>query len=85
MSDVQHDLDDRIGFNKAVFAWSKDAGDGTRTPSSRAFRLRIEDNITVKRNCINLIIGPSDSNVKLLSSVNVSEAQSFCLGGLGKL
>ena len=59
MNDVQHDVDDRIGFNDAVFAWFKEAGDGTLTPSSRAFRLRIEGNITFKRNCINLIIGPT--------------------------
>ena len=59
LSDVQHDVDDRIGFNNAVFAWSNEAGDGTQTPSSRAFRLRVEGNLTFKRNCINLIIGPT--------------------------
>jgi hypothetical protein len=55
----QHNDDDRIGFNNAVFAWSNDAGDGTLTPSSRVFRLRVEGNLTFKRNCINLIIGPT--------------------------
>jgi len=60
MDDVQHDAgDDRIGFNNAVFAWSKEAGDGALTPSSRAFRLRVEGNITFKQGCINLIIGPT--------------------------
>lgn len=59
MSDVEHDVDDRIGFNNAVFAWSKEVEDGTQTPSSRAFRLRVEGNLTFKRNCINLIIGPT--------------------------
>jgi hypothetical protein len=59
LSDVQHDVDDRIGFNNAVFAWFNEAEDGTQTPSSRAFRLRVEGNLTFKRNCINLIIGPT--------------------------
>ena len=59
LSDMQHEVDDRIGFNNAVFAWSNEAGDGTQTPSSRAFRLRVEGNLTFKRNCINLIIGPT--------------------------
>jgi len=61
LNDVQHDVDDRIGFNNAVFAWSNEAGDsnGTQTPSSRAFRLRVEGNLTFKRNCINLIVGPT--------------------------
>ena len=54
-----HDDDDRIGFNNAVFAWCNEPVDGTQTPSSRAFRLRVEGNLTFKRNCINLIIGPT--------------------------
>ncbi|KAF8803435.1 multidrug resistance-associated ABC transporter [Phlegmacium glaucopus] len=58
MNDAQLDVDDdRIGFNDAVFAWSKDARDGSLTPSSSAFRLRVEGKITFKRGCINLIIG----------------------------
>ena len=59
LNDVQHDVDDRIGFNNSVFTWCNEAVDGTQTPSSRAFRLRIEGNLTFKRNCINLIIGPT--------------------------
>jgi ubiquinone biosynthesis protein UbiJ len=59
VNDMQHDIDDRIGFNNAVFAWSKEDYDGTETPSSRTFRLRVEGNVTFKRNCINLIIGPT--------------------------
>ncbi|KAF8803433.1 multidrug resistance-associated ABC transporter [Phlegmacium glaucopus] len=62
MNDVQHDIDDdRIGFNDAVFAWSEEAGDGSLTPSSRSFRLRVEGKITFKRGCINLIVGPTGS------------------------
>lgn len=59
LNDVQHDIDDRIGFNNAVFAWSNEAVDGTQTPSSRTFRLRVEGNLIFKRNCINLITGPT--------------------------
>jgi ubiquinone biosynthesis protein UbiJ len=59
MSGAQHEVDDRIGFNNAIFSWSNDTEDGAQTPSSRGFRLRVEGNITFKRNCINLIIGPT--------------------------
>ena len=58
MNDAQH-VDDRIGFNNAVFVWSKEAEDETQTPSSRVFKLRVEGNITFKRHGINLIIGPT--------------------------
>jgi hypothetical protein len=53
------DQDDVIGFNNAVFAWSRDIEDGTQTPSSRSFRLRIEGRVTFKKNSINLIVGPT--------------------------
>ncbi|KAF8157953.1 multidrug resistance-associated ABC transporter [Crassisporium funariophilum] len=58
---MQPDHPDIIGFNDAVFAWSKEAEDGTQTPSSRAFRLRVDGQVTFKRNAINLIIGPTGS------------------------
>ncbi|KAF8157969.1 hypothetical protein B0H34DRAFT_797400 [Crassisporium funariophilum] len=56
---MSHRDEDVIGFNNAVFAWSKEHEDGTQTPSSRTFRLRTEGSISFKRNCINLIIGPT--------------------------
>ena len=58
MDDVQH-VNDHIGFNNAIFAWSREAENETQTPSSRVFRLRVEGNITFKRHGINLIIGPT--------------------------
>ncbi|KAF8803422.1 multidrug resistance-associated ABC transporter [Phlegmacium glaucopus] len=62
MNDIQHDVDDdRIGFNDAVFTWSEEAGNGSLTLSSSVFRLRVEGNITFKRGCVNLIIGPTGS------------------------
>ena len=51
--------DDRIGFKNATFAWSADDLDGSLTPSSRNFRLYVEDELIFKRNCINMIVGPT--------------------------
>jgi hypothetical protein len=53
------DHNEVIGFNNAVFAWANDTEDGTQTPSSRSFRLRIEGGLAFKKNAINLIIGPT--------------------------
>lgn len=48
-----------IGFKDAVFTWSKEDEDGTQTPSSRLFKLKIEGELTFKPNAINLIVGPT--------------------------
>ncbi|TFK34746.1 multidrug resistance-associated ABC transporter [Crucibulum laeve] len=50
-----------IGFKDAVFSWSTDPDDGTMTPSSRSFKLRIEGELLFKPGCMNLIIGPTGS------------------------
>ncbi|KAH9480752.1 ATP-binding cassette transporter abc4 [Psilocybe cubensis] len=50
-----------IGFRNATFAWSLKDADGTLTPSSRSYRLRVRDTLLFKRNCINLIVGPTGS------------------------
>ncbi|KAF8157942.1 P-loop containing nucleoside triphosphate hydrolase protein [Crassisporium funariophilum] len=55
-----HNQDPRIGFENATFSWSKDE-DGSLTPSSRSFKLRIDGELFFKRECINLIIGPTGS------------------------
>ena len=52
------DHEDVIGFKDASFTWSKEE-DGTQTPSSRTFKLKIEGDLTFKRNAINLIVGPT--------------------------
>ena len=49
---------DDIGFNNATFTWSVEH-DGTSTPSQRTFRLHISGEQLFKRDCINLIIGPT--------------------------
>ena len=50
-----------IGFNNATFSWSVESPDhdGTSTPSQRTFRLHISGEQLFKRDCINLIIGPT--------------------------
>ncbi|KAF8966908.1 multidrug resistance-associated ABC transporter [Flammula alnicola] len=58
---VTESHDGTIGFNNAVFTWSKEDEDGTQTPSSRSFKLRVEGDLTFKRNAINLIVGPTGS------------------------
>ncbi|PPQ97414.1 hypothetical protein CVT26_006798 [Gymnopilus dilepis] len=50
-----------IGFRNATFSWSVMDEDGSATPSSRIFKLRIEGELFFKRNAINLIIGPTGS------------------------
>ncbi|KIJ38948.1 hypothetical protein M422DRAFT_175814, partial [Sphaerobolus stellatus SS14] len=48
-----------IGFKDATFAWQKETDDGSATPSSRPFRLKIDGDLTFKKGYINLIIGPT--------------------------
>ncbi|CAA7262907.1 unnamed protein product [Cyclocybe aegerita] len=53
--------DSQIGFRNATFAWSAEDNDGALTPSSRVYRLNVDGELFFKRNCINLIIGPTGS------------------------
>ncbi|KAJ3508927.1 hypothetical protein NLJ89_g5494 [Agrocybe chaxingu] len=53
--------DSLIGFRNATFAWSAEDNDGALTPSSRVYRLNVDGELFFKRNCINLIIGPTGS------------------------
>ncbi|KJA13742.1 hypothetical protein HYPSUDRAFT_72890 [Hypholoma sublateritium FD-334 SS-4] len=50
-----------IGFNNAAFSWSLENTDGSLTPTSRNFRLRINGELQFMPNCINLIVGPTGS------------------------
>ncbi|OSX60068.1 hypothetical protein POSPLADRAFT_1048490 [Postia placenta MAD-698-R-SB12] len=49
-----------IGFRSAAFTWNNASND-TEAPSphQRNFTLRVEQEITFKRGCINLIVGPT--------------------------
>jgi len=49
----------RFGLNNASFSWSDEGHAGSLTPSSQNFRLRIEGELSFKKNRINLIIGPT--------------------------
>ncbi|KAF8816575.1 hypothetical protein BYT27DRAFT_7127650, partial [Phlegmacium glaucopus] len=53
--------EDEIGFKNATFSWSVESPSGTSTPSNRTFRLHIGGEQLFKRDCINLIIGPTGS------------------------
>ncbi|KAJ7187879.1 hypothetical protein C8R46DRAFT_1157119 [Mycena filopes] len=55
---------DLIGFRDAAFAWSNEETadtDGTLTPSSRKFLLKIDGELLFKPGCINLVVGPTGS------------------------
>ena len=59
---LQADEDDGmrdVGFRNATFSWSEKEIDGSLTPTSRCFRLHIEGELLFKRNCINMIVGPT--------------------------
>jgi hypothetical protein len=51
--------EEEIGFKNATFSWSIESPDHTPTPSQRGFRLRVSGELLFKRDCINLIIGPT--------------------------
>ncbi|KAF7321911.1 ATP-binding cassette transporter [Mycena kentingensis (nom. inval.)] len=54
---------DIIGFRDATFAWAAGADDedGTVTPSSRRFLLKIEGDLVFKPGVVNLVLGPTGS------------------------
>ncbi|KAJ6567145.1 P-loop containing nucleoside triphosphate hydrolase protein [Mycena capillaripes] len=49
-----------IGFNNATFSWSTDDSTSSE-PNQRCFLLQIDGPLFFKRNCINLIVGPTGS------------------------
>jgi len=53
--------EEEIGFENATFSWSVESPDrdGSSTPSQRTFRLHIGGKQLFKRDCINLITGPT--------------------------
>ncbi|KAJ7754435.1 multidrug resistance-associated ABC transporter [Mycena metata] len=51
-----------IGFRNTSFAWtSSEESNGTLTPTSRQFLLKIEGELLFKPGCINLVLGPTGS------------------------
>lgn len=57
IQDASNEHADQIGFGSAMFAWSKEATDGSLTPSRQGFRLRIEEPLVFKQSAFNLVIG----------------------------
>ncbi|KAF7353853.1 P-loop containing nucleoside triphosphate hydrolase protein [Mycena venus] len=49
--------DEEIGFNNATFSWTS----SDNAPNQRRFLLQIDGQVFFKRNCINLIVGPTGS------------------------
>ncbi|KAF8953101.1 multidrug resistance-associated ABC transporter [Flammula alnicola] len=52
---------DLTGFRDATFVWSVEDEGGSLAPSSRQFKLHIDGELLFRRNCVNLIIGPTGS------------------------
>ncbi|KAJ7481603.1 hypothetical protein FB451DRAFT_1030640 [Mycena latifolia] len=59
--DADQPASEIIGFRDATFTWSNDETDGTLTPSSRRFLLKIEGEVFFKPGCVNLVVGPTGS------------------------
>ncbi|KIK58410.1 hypothetical protein GYMLUDRAFT_246115 [Collybiopsis luxurians FD-317 M1] len=72
---------DEIGFRNASFTWSVDNGsDGTATPSERRFILKIDDKISFKWGCINLVTGPTGSGKTSMLLALLGEMHFIPLG-----
>ena len=42
-----------------MFSWSNDNSDGALTPLGQSFRLHVDDELILKKDCFNLIIDPT--------------------------
>jgi hypothetical protein len=69
-----------IGLAGATFSWSSDTDiGGTVTPSKRAFRLNIQNELTFKRECINMIVGPTGSGKTSILLALLGMIRSDCI------
>jgi ABC-type lipoprotein export system ATPase subunit len=69
-----------IGFAGATFSWSLDTDmEGAVTPSKRAFRLNIQNELIFKRGCINMIVGPTGSGKTSILLALLGMIQSSCI------
>jgi energy-coupling factor transporter ATP-binding protein EcfA2 len=69
-----------IGFRRATFSWAVEDVDGSVTPSKRAFRLHIDNELTFQRGAINLIVGPTGSGKTcMLLALLGTSAVSSCM------
>ncbi|KAH9480681.1 ATP-binding cassette transporter abc4 [Psilocybe cubensis] len=58
---LKHHLKDEIGFNDVTFTWSLLSNEGSLTPTTRSFKLRIPYKLLFQKNSINLIVVPTGS------------------------
>ncbi|KAJ7240472.1 P-loop containing nucleoside triphosphate hydrolase protein [Mycena rebaudengoi] len=58
VTEILAEPSEEIGFRNAAFGWSNES-DGSATPSSQKFMLRIDDELLFKRGRINLVLGPT--------------------------
>ncbi|KAJ7747233.1 hypothetical protein B0H16DRAFT_1692432 [Mycena metata] len=58
---VREPTSELVGFRDATFSWSAEETDGTLTPSSRRFLLKIDGELLFKPGCVNLVVGPTGS------------------------
>ncbi|KAJ3991391.1 hypothetical protein F5050DRAFT_1548971, partial [Lentinula boryana] len=72
---------DEIEFCHASFSWSKDKdNDGSNTPLSRRFILKIDDKLFFKKSCLNLITGPTGLGKTSLLLALLGEMSFICSG-----
>ncbi|KAJ7062926.1 P-loop containing nucleoside triphosphate hydrolase protein, partial [Mycena amicta] len=74
-----------IGFRDASFTWSNDSPtdattDGTATPSTRRFVLKIDGELFFKPGCFNLVVGPTGAGKTSLLMALLGEMHSVPTG-----
>ncbi|KAJ7061977.1 hypothetical protein C8F01DRAFT_986919, partial [Mycena amicta] len=70
-----------IGFRDASFTWSKNSPtDGTATPSTRQFVLKIDGELFFKPGCFNLVVGPTGAGKTSLLMALLGEMHSVPTG-----
>ncbi|KAJ7049448.1 hypothetical protein C8F01DRAFT_1352344 [Mycena amicta] len=70
-----------IGFRDASFTWSKNSPtDGTETPSTRRFILKIDGELFFKPGCFNLVVGPTGAGKTSLLMALLGEMHSVPTG-----
>lgn len=65
---------------RAHFTWMTEFVGGTETPSTKSFRLRIEDKLTFVRGGFNVIIGPTGSGKTSILMALLGEMHYVPLG-----
>ncbi|KAL0579459.1 hypothetical protein V5O48_002565 [Marasmius crinis-equi] len=61
-----------IGFRNAIFTWAREVDDSPGS-SNRRFNLKIDDELTFKKDCLNVVVGPTGSGKTSLLMALLSE------------